>query len=128
MEEAGRFTVHREDAAAHPPGLVVLLRLRHPGAGCQHLDSLAVVDAVDLFGEADGIAARPAAKAVKALGVRVDVERGGLLAVERTQAAIEAALPFQLHIAAHQIDDVGAAVQLFNVLVWDHGFFSCFLL
>ena len=123
VEEAGRFAVHREDAAAHPPGLVVLLRLRHPGAGCQHLDGLAVVDAVDLFGEADGIAARPAAKAVEALGVRVDVERGGLLAVERTQAAIEAALPFQLHIAAHQIDDVGAAVQLFNVLVWDHGSF-----
>ena len=47
---------------------------------------------------------------------------------EPGQAAIEAALPFQLHIAAHQIDDVGAAVQLFNVLVWDHGSFSCFLL
>ena len=82
MEKPCRLLVHGQDAAAHPAGLVVLLGLRHPGPGRQHLDGLRVVDAVDLFGKGNGIAAGPAAKAVKALGVRVDIERGRFLAVE----------------------------------------------
>ena len=128
MEEPRGLLVHREDAAAHPPGLVVLLRLRHPGAASQQLDGLAIADAVDLFREGDGVAARPAAKAVKALGVRVNIERGGLLTVERAQPAVQAALPFQLDIAAHQIHDVRPAGQLFNIFVWDHFVFSLLLL
>ncbi len=73
-----------------------------------------------LADEVDGIAAHAAAKAVKALGVRVDVERGRLFAVEGAQAAIQPPLPLELHIAAHHIHDIGAAGQFLNVFVWDH--------
>ena len=122
MEKPRRLLVHGQHPAAHPPGLVVLLRLRHPGTGGKQLYRLRVVDAVDLFGKADGVSACPAAKAVEALGVRVDVEGGGFLAVERAQAPVQSALPLQLHIAAHQLHDVGTAGQFLNVFVWDHGF------
>ena len=122
VEEPGRLLVHGQDAAAHPAGLVVLLGLRHPGPGRQHLDSLRVVDAVDLFGKGNGIAAGPAAKAVKALGVRVDVKGGRFFTVERAQPAVQPPLALELHIAAHQLHDVGAAGQFLNVFVWDHGF------
>ena len=128
VEKPRGLLVHREDAAAHSPGLVVLLRLRHPGAASQQLDGLAIADAVDLFRKGDGVAARPTAKAVKALGVRVNIERGGLLTVEGAQPAVQAALPFQLDIAAHQIHDVRPAGQLFNIFVWDHFVFSLLLL
>ena len=122
MEKPCRLLVHGQDAAAHPAGLVVLLGLRHPGAGRQHLDGLRVVDAVDLFGKGNGIAAGPAAKAVKALGVRVDVKGGRFFTVERAQPAVQPPLALELHIAAHQLHDVGAAGQFLNVFVWDHGF------
>ena len=74
MEEPRGLLVHGEDAAAHPACFVVLLRLRHTGPRCQQLNGLRVIDAVDLFRKGNGIAACAAAKAVKALGVRVDVE------------------------------------------------------
>ena len=122
MEKPCRLLVHGQDAAAHPAGLVVLLGLRHPGPGRQHLDGLRVVDAVDLFGKGNGIAAGPAAKAVKALGVRVDVKGGRFFTVERAQPAVQPPLALELHIAAHQLHDVGAAGQFLNVFVWDHGF------
>ena len=122
MEKPCRLLVHGQDAAAHPAGLVVLLRLRHPGPGRQHLDGLRVVDAVDLFGKGNGIAAGPAAKAVKALGVRVDVKGGRFFTVEGAQPAVQPPLALELHIAAHQLHDVGAAGQFLNVFVWDHGF------
>ena len=74
VEKPCRLLVHGEDAAAHPACFVVLLRLRHTGPRCQQLNGLRVIDAVDLFRKGNGIAACAAAKAVKALGVRVDVE------------------------------------------------------
>ena len=43
MEKPCCLLVHREDPAAHPAGLIVLLRLGHSGAGCQHLDGFRVV-------------------------------------------------------------------------------------
>ena len=101
--------------------MVILLRLRHSGPGSQQLDRFRVINAVDLFGKGNGIAAGSTAKAVKALGVRVDIERRGLFAVEGAQAAIQPPLVLELHIIAHQLHDVGAAGQFFNVFVWDHG-------
>ena len=120
VEEAGRVLVHGQDAAAQTARFVVLGGFGHPGPLGQQLDGLDVVDAVDPLGKAHRVAARAAAKAVEALGVRVDVERGGLLAVEGAQPAVEPALPLELDIIAHQLHDVGAAGQLFNVFVWDH--------
>ena len=114
------FLVHGKDAAAQTARLVVLLRFRHSRAGSQHLDRLGVVDAVDAADEVDDIAAHTAAKAVKALGIRVDVERGGLFAVEGAQAAIQPPLPLELDIVAHHIHDIGAAGQFLNIFVWDH--------
>ena len=76
----------------------------------------------DLFGKGNGIAAGPAAKAVKALGVRVDVKGGRFFTVEGAQPAVQPPLALELHIAAHQLHDVGAAGQFLNVFVWDHGF------
>ena len=120
MEIPRGFLVHGKDAAAQAARLVVLLRLRHSRAGSQHLDRLGVVDAVDAADEVNDIAAHTAAKAVKALGVRVDVERGGLFAVEGAQAAIQPPLPLELDIVAHHIHDIGTAGQFLNIFVWDH--------
>ena len=114
------FFVHGKDAAAQTARLVVLLRLRHSRAGSQHLDRLGVVDAVDAADEVDDIAAHTAAKTIKALSIRVDVERGGFFAVEGAQAAIQPPLPLELDIVAHHIHDIGAAGQFLNIFVWDH--------
>ena len=122
VEEPGRLLVHGKHPAPEPPGLVVLLRLRHPGAGGQHLDGLAAADIVDLFDKADGISGCLTAEAVKALGVRVHIEGRRFFAVKRAQAAVQPSLALELHIAAHQLHDVGAAGQFLNVFVWDHGF------
>ena len=120
MEVPCGFLVHGKDAAAQAARFVILLRLRHSRAGSQHLDRLGVVDAVDAADEVDDIAAHTAAKTIKALGVRVDVERGGLFAVEGAQAAIQPPLPLELDIVAHHIHDIGAAGQFLNIFVWDH--------
>jgi len=124
MEKARSLLVHGKDAAAHPARLVVLLRFGHSGPRRQQLDGLRVIDAVDLSDKADGIACRLTAKAVEALGVRVDIERGRFLAVEGTQTAVQPPFALELHIAAHQLYNVGAAGQFLNVFVWDHGSFK----
>ena len=45
--------------------------------------------------------------------------------MERAQPAIQPPLALELDIAAHQVHDVGAAVEFFNVFVWDHLVFCC---
>src|SRR5699024_16189 len=75
---------------------------------------------VDLFDKGDDVPSCPAAKAVEALGLGVDVKRRGLFVVEGAQAAVQPALPLELDITAHHLDDVAAADQLFNVFVWYH--------
>ena len=120
VEEAGGFLVHGKHPAAQTAGLVVLLRLRHTGAGGQHLDGLPAADIVDLLDKADGISGCLTAKTVKALGVRVHIEGRRFFAVKRAQTAVQPSLALELHIAAHQLHDVGAAGKLLDVFVWDH--------
>ena len=122
MEKPCRLLVHGQDAAAHPAGLVVLLGLRHPGPGRQHLDGFLCTDVVDFLDKPNGVSCRLTSKAIKALRVRIDVERRGFFAVEGAQAPVQPPLALELHIAAHQLHDVGAAGQFLNVFVWDHGF------
>ena len=124
MEEPGGFLIDGKDAAAHPAGLVILLRFGHSGAACQQLDRFRVADAVDLLRKADGIACRSTAETVKTLGIRVDIERRRFFAVEGAQPAVEPSFPLELHIAAHQLHNVSAPGQLFNIFVWDHGSFK----
>ena len=120
MEKPGRLLVHGQDAAAHPAGAVVLLGLGHPGPRRQHLDRLGVAQGVDLLDKGDDVPACPAAKAVKALRLGVDVKGRGLFVVERAQASIQPALAFELDVTAHHVHDVAAADQLLNVFVWYH--------
>ena len=120
VEKAGSLLVHRKHPAAQTSGLVVLLRLRHTGAGSQHLDSFAAADIVDLFDKTDGISCRLTAEAVKALGVRVHIEGRCFFAVKGAQTAVQTSLTLELHIAAHQFHDVGAAGKFLDVFVWDH--------
>ena len=120
VEKAGRLLVHGEHPAAQASGLVVLLRLRHTGTGSQHLDGFAAADVVDLFDKADGISGCLTTEAVKALGVRVHIEGRCFFAVKRAQTAVQTSLALELHIAAHQFHDVGAAGKLLDVFVWDH--------
>ena len=120
VEEAGGFLVHRKHPAAQTSGLVVLLRLRHTGAGSQHLDGFAAADIVDLFDKADGISGCLTAEAVKALSVRVHIEGWRFFAMKRAQTAVQTSLALELHIAAHQFHNVGAAGKFLDVFVWDH--------
>ena len=120
VEEAGGLLVHGKHPAAQTAGLVVLLRLRHTGAGSQHLDGLAAADIVDLFDKADGVSGCLTAEAVKALGVRVHIEGRRFFAVKGAQTAVQPSLALELHIAAHQLHNVGAAGKLLDVFVWDH--------
>ena len=120
VEKAGSFLVHGKHPAAQTSGLVVLLRLRHTGAGSQHLDGFAAADVVDLFDKADGISGCLTAEAVKALGVRVHIEGRRFFAVKGAQTAVQTSLALELHIAAHQLHNVGAAGKLLDVFVWDH--------
>ena len=120
VEEAGGLLIHGKHPAAQTSGLVVLLWLRHTGAGSQHLDGLAAADIVDLFDKADGISGCLTAEAVKALGVRVHIEGRRFFAVKGAQTAVQPSLALELHIAAHQFHDVGAAGELLDVFVWDH--------
>ena len=120
VKEAGRLLIHGEHPAAQASGFVVLLRFRHTGAGSQHLDGFAAADVVDLFDKADGISGCLTAEAVKALGVRVHIEGRCFFAVKGAQTAVQTSLALELHIAAHQFHDVGAAGKLLDVFVWDH--------
>ena len=117
MEEAGRLLVHGKDTAAHPAGAVVFLRLGHPCPLGQKLDRLRVAEGADLFDKGYDIPACPAAKAVKALGFRIDVEGRRLFIVKRAQPAVQPALALELNIIAHHIDDVAAADQLLHIFV-----------
>ena len=120
VEEAGGLLIHGEHPAAQTSGLVVLLRLRHTGAGSQHLDGLAAADIVNLFDKADGISGCLTAEAVKALSVRVHIEGRRFFAVKGAQTAVQPSLALELHIAAHQLHNVGAAGKFLDVFVWDH--------
>ena len=120
MEEPGRLLVHGKNPAAHPAGAVVLLRLGHAGPLGQQLDRLGITEGADLFYKGNDVAARPAAKAVKALGFRVDVKGRRFFVVEGTQPAVQPAFVLELNITAHHFHNVVAADQLFNVFVRYH--------
>ena len=86
-----RLLVGLEDAQPqarlHPlPAAVGVPQLDADAVG-EELDGLAEADVVDLLDEGDHVAALAAAEAVVEAAGRVDVERRGLLVVERAQAA-----------------------------------------
>ena len=101
-------------------GAFALLRrqvvLRHLQAGAlrQVVDRLDKTHAGVLHQKPDGIAVFSTAKTVKKLFGRADAEGRRFFAVERAQPHEIGTAFFQLHIAADQLDDVGAVNQLLD--------------
>ena len=122
VKVAGGAAVDLEQAAAGAALLVVLLWHRHPGTGGQLLDGFDIAKVVDFAHKGDGVAARAAAEAVKALGVRIHGEGGGLFVVERAQAHQRAPAAAQADILADQIFDVVAADHFLDIFLRDQRF------
>ena len=120
VEEAGRIPVDVQNAAAQATRLVILLGHGHPRPARQSLHCLHIIQIVDLSHKGDGVAAHAAAKAVKALVFRVDHKGRGLFIVKRAQPRLGAAPMPQLHIAADQVHNVGAAHHFLHIFLWDH--------
>ena len=82
------------------------------------LDGLGEGEPVDLHHEGDDVAALPAAEAVEELARRVDVERRGLLVVERAQALERpAAGPLERDVLRHDVVDPRLLAHLGDVVV-----------
>ena len=120
VEEARCIPVDVQDAAAQAARLVILLGHGHSCPARQSLHCLHIVQIVDLSHKGDGVAAHAAAKAVKALVFRVDHKGRGLFIVKRAQPRLGAAPVPQLHIAADQVHNVGAAHHFLHIFLWDH--------
>src|SRR5690349_11527961 len=74
-------------------------------------------DVLVFFDEREDVAALVAAKTVKDLLVRIDVEAGGLLLMKRTKRSKVRSGTFQRQIAANDIHDVAGGTNLFECVI-----------
>jgi len=83
------------------------------GALGEHLQRFAELHAFGFHHEAEHVAADVADPALERLALRVDLQAGPAVIVPRAQADEVAALPPQLQITAHHVDDVDRLPDLF---------------
>ena len=85
----------------------------------QSLDRVDEVEVLHLAHEGDGVTARVASEALVAPEVGGDVERRGLLRVERAQALPALACALERHVLADQGDEIGRVAHAPDVVVDD---------
>ena len=93
-------------------GADVFLRHHHADLASQIVDSFHKAHAGVVHQKADGIAVLAAAKAVIELLGGADTEGGRFFSVKRAQAHEVGTAFFQLHIAAHHVDNINAGQKL----------------
>ena len=118
---AGGTAVDLQKALARAGFTVILLGQGHSGAGRQLLDALDIPKVIVFAHKVDDIPRCAAAKAVKALGVRIDNEGRRFFIVEGAQPAQGAPASAQLHILADDFFNIVAANDLLYVFLRDHG-------
>ena len=123
--ELGRRAVRVDEPGAGalvplPARRAALVGQLDAGALGEPLDRLDEAQVVDLHQERDDVAALAAAEAVERAVRRPDVERRGLLVVERAQPLQRAAArAAQRHVLAHQVVDPGPLADLRDVALPD---------
>src|SRR5262249_55974705 len=75
----------------------------------------------DAHDEAERVAAGATTEAVEEPSLRIDVERGCLLAVKRAQPDEAPTARLERDVLRDQRDQVGAALDLVKQRLWDHG-------
>ena len=103
-------------APGHPTLLLVELDVGPVGEQPHRVRELHVVD---LHHEAEYVAAQPAAEAVPQLSGRIDLERGRLLPVERTQPPEQPALGLEQDSLVDERDEVGGVADPRDVFICD---------
>ena len=116
-EVTGGTAVDFQQPAAQLAFLVFLLRQWHSHLSGQLLDRLHIAEVGDLADEIDHIPAGTTAKAIVALGFRVDVKGRCLFVVEGAQTRVEPPAPPQLDVLAHHLGDVVAADHLLHIFM-----------
>ena len=106
--------------------LAVVLRARpalldhwNPGPGREPAHGGGEIDVFVIHHEPENAPADPAAEAVKRLSHRVDVKRGRLLLVKRTEGAEIGPGPLEREIGADHFHDVIRSSDLFDDVVRD---------
>src|SRR5207247_740030 len=90
-----------------------------PRAASKPLDSTDEVEVLDLTDERDRVAAELAPEALPEPLLLVDVERAGLLRMERAQTDPAATNPLQLNVLRSDLSKVDAVADTLDVLVDD---------
>jgi hypothetical protein len=118
------------DVRGHQPGpstlrtvrnrAALLVTQRYPGPARQPLDRLGEAEVVGLHDEVDDVATHAAAEAVEVAARRADVERWGLLLVERAQPLQRAPTGVaQAHLGTDHVGDRRSFPNQSDVLVLD---------
>ena len=98
---------------------------RYTRALGEHLDRSHEVNALVLHEEAEHVSAGAAAEAVVDLALLVDVERGGLLLVERAQRLVGGTGALQVEAGADDVNDVVSEADVFQRALGNDGGHRC---